>query len=83
LFELGHRKEIDRYLGKLRSEEGQKVYSKRIGKEHNFSNIKTQKDFLMPYYHGNEKVGMDCLWNMLAHNLNKYFQALARKGLNI
>ena len=83
LFELSHRKEIDRYLNKLRSEEGQNIYNKRIGKEHNFSNLKTQKDFLRTYYRGNEKVGMDCRWNVVAHNLNKYFQALVRKGLAI
>ncbi len=83
LFELENRKEIDSYLNKLRSDEGQKIYSKRIGKEHNFANLKTQKDFSQTYYRGKEKVEMDWLWNSTSHNLGKYFQAVICKGLSI
>ena len=83
LFELRNRQKIDEYLKKLRGDEGQKIYSKRFGKEHNFSNLKTQKNFLQTNYRGYDNVRMDWYWNVAAHNLNKYFQAIVRKGLRI
>ncbi len=83
LFELENRKEVDCYLNKLRNDKGQKIYCKRIGKEHNFANLKTQKDFSQTFYRGKDKVGMDWLWNSIAHNLNKYLQAIAYKRLSI
>jgi transposase len=72
IFELEHRKEIDEYLNKLRSEEGKKIYHKRIGKEHNFANIKTQKNYYQTSYRGMIKVNMEFSWIALAHNLMKY-----------
>ena len=71
-FELTNRPRIDAYLNKMRSSEGKMVYNRRIGKEHVFSNIKTQRDFLETYYRGKTKVNMDICWAALAQNMQKY-----------
>ncbi|MCP4552853.1 MAG: hypothetical protein GY834_12615 [Bacteroidetes bacterium] len=72
LIELENRDEINKYLKKLRSDEGQKIYHKRIGKEHVFANIKTQKGYYQTAYRGYKKVNMELSWIALAHNLMKY-----------
>jgi len=83
IFELERREDIDVYLNKLRSEKGKSIYSKRIGKEHIFANLKTQKNFGQTFYRGEDKVRIDWLYNSIAHNINKYFQAIVRRGLTI
>lgn len=77
-FELENRPAIDGYLEKLRSPDGQKVYSKRIGKEHVNANIKGQRNFQQTYYRGKELVRMDLCWVALAHNLSKYANFVSR-----
>jgi transposase len=71
-FEINNRPQIDAYLNKINSEEGKRIYSRRIGKEHVFSNIKTQRNFHQTYYRGNAKVSMDICWAALAQNMQKY-----------
>ncbi len=77
-FELNNRSKIDAYLTKLYSEEGQKIYNRRIGKEHVFSNIKTQKGYVQTVYRGQRKVNLELCWVSLAHNFMKYAQYLRK-----
>jgi hypothetical protein len=77
-FELENRPKIDAYLEKLRSLEGRKIYSKRIGKEHVNANIKGQRNFQQTYYRGKARVRMDLCWVALAHNLTKYAAFVSR-----
>lgn len=71
-FELKRRVEIDSYFNKMNSEEGQRIYSRRIGKEHVNANLKTQRNFQNTNYRGRQKVLMDIQWAVLAHNFIKY-----------
>lgn len=83
LFELDNRAGIDRYLTHLRSEDGQKIYARRIGKEHVFSNTKTQRNYHQTFYRGTDKVRFDWKMNALSHNLGKYFQALVKNAMKL
>ncbi len=76
MFELNRKPKIDEYLEKMKSENGQKIYSRRLGKEHVFSNIKTQRNFLQTYYRGKENVRMDICWAALAQNMQKYIVSM-------
>lgn len=71
-FELNNRNKIDHYLKKLESEEGKRIYNKRIGKEHINANLKTQRNYLQTFYRGMQKVRMDNCWAILSHNMTKY-----------
>lgn len=71
-FELINRSKIDLYLQKMESDQGSKVYGRRLGKEHVFANIKTQRNYLQTFYRGSEKVKMDTYWAALAQNMQKY-----------
>jgi transposase len=77
--EVKDRDKIDKYLNKLRSEEGQKIYSKRFGKEHVNSNIKGQRNFLQTFYRGKTLVGMDLYWVAFAHNIRRYISFISKK----
>jgi transposase len=77
-FELTRRDKIDRYLNKINSEAGQKIYRKRIGKEHVFSNIRTQKGYLQTVYRGRIKVNMELCWVSLSQNFTKYAQYMSK-----
>mgnify|MGYP001768354840 CR=1 FL=1 len=70
--ELTCRDKIDSYLQKMKSDQGSKVYGRRLGKEHVFANIKTQRNYLQTFYRGSEKVKMDTYWAALAQNMQKY-----------
>lgn len=72
LLEVENKESIDKYIKKLKSIEGQKIYHKRIGKEHVFANIKNQKGYYQTAYRGLEKVNAELSWICLAHNLMKY-----------
>jgi len=70
-FELGNWDRIEKYMKKFRGKEGQKIYGKRIGKEHVHANIKTQRNFQQTYYRRQEKVNMDLCWAVLAQNMSR------------
>ena len=72
LFEIENKEGITQYISKLKSKEGRKIYHKRIGKEHVFANIKTQKGYHQTAYRGKEKLNMELGWISIAHNLMKY-----------
>lgn len=72
MLEIENRKDIDKYLKKLNSHKWKRIYNKRIGKEHVFANIKTQKGYHQTAYRGKEKVNMELGWISIAHNLMKY-----------
>ena len=76
-FEVENRPKIDAYLDKLKSEEGQKIYRKRIGKEHVNANIKGQRNFNQTLYRGKNRVRMDLTWMVFAHNMNRYTSFMA------
>ncbi len=75
-FELENHEAIQKYVEKIRSEEGEKIYNRRIGKEHVNANMKTQKGYFMTRYRGITKVQMDLIWVALAHNIMKYCQIM-------
>ena len=76
-FELKRRVEIDAYLSKMNSEDGKRIYSRGIGKEHVNANLKTQRNHHTTYYRGKQKVFMDVQWAVLAHNFMKYSKCFA------
>ena len=72
-------KQWQRYVSKMDSERGKKIYNKRIGKEHNnheFKNILNKSRLLR---RGKEKVDFELLFSALAFNLRKYSRMLAMR----
>ncbi len=77
-FEVENWDKIEKYMNKFRSEEGQKIYSKRIGKEHVHANIKNQRNFQQTYYRGKSNVRMDLCWAVLAQNMCRYINYMRK-----
>ncbi len=76
ILELTSKDKIESYLQKMQSSQGSKIYSRRLGKEHVFANIKTQRNYLQTYYRGGKKVKMDIYWAALAQNMHKYVMSM-------
>ena len=77
-FELTNKKKINEYLEKMNHEDGKRIYARRIGKEHVFANMKTQRNYLQTFYRGKDKLQMDTHWAALAQNMQKYIVSMRK-----
>lgn len=69
----------NKYVQKMSSKEGLAIYNKRIGKEHNFHDLKSYEGLRWLKRRGRQKCNTEAIIAAIAHNLKKYQKILSIK----
>nr|HPJ40552.1 transposase [Spirochaetota bacterium] len=80
---VDHKDAWKEYSAKMESCQGQYIYNKRIGKEHNFNDLKHHGGLYYIYRKGRDKATTIALLAGMAHNLKKLSRFMTIQGKNM